>query len=153
MTRILKLFQIHTFRSAWVFLIGSGILFIYGLYQSLIYTNQILNLEITFFAFWFLICATYIAIASWGLFSKEGKIYLESQEKIILKNKKNIYWYFKFLFACYAAAFATMILLGVISLPFTGHSGFDAVLNSPNRGLYLLVCGLIWAPQIFKNLK
>jgi hypothetical protein len=153
MARILKLFQIHTIRSAWVFLIGSGILFIYGIYQSIIYTNQILNTDITFFIFWFLITAIYMAIASWALFSEEGKSYLKAQEKAIEKSKRNILWYFKFLFSCYAAAFATMILLGVASLPFVGHSGFDAILRSPNQGLYLLICGLAWAPQIFRHLK
>ncbi len=157
MILILKLFQIKSIRSARVFLFGSGLLFFFGVYQLIVNIKslaeiQIKHFEITFFLFWFLICMAYIIIACWALFNKKGKAYLESQEKITINSNKNILWYFKFLFACYAASFATLILLGVVALPFSGTAGFE-VMFSPNRGVYFLVSGLIWSPLIFRYLK
>ena len=153
MIRILKLFQIQTIRSAWFFLFGSGILFIFGIYQQHIYTKNTLNSETPFFTFWLFITAIYFLIASWALFSKKGKSYLTLHEKVALKNKKSIFWYFKFLFACYGAAFGTIMLLGVIALPFVGASTMSSMYNSSNTGMYFLVSGLVWSPLIFKYLK
>ena len=154
MQRILYFLQIKTIRSAWVFLFGSGLLFIFGIYQLIAYP-QIFSesptkyFEIVFFSFWFLVTSTYIAIGCWALFSNKGKEHLKEQEKTAIK--RNIFWFFKFLFACYAAAFATIMLLGVVSYPFVGHEGF--LFSSPNRGIYFLISGLVWSPLIFKNLK
>jgi hypothetical protein len=157
MTRILSLFQIRTVRSAWVFLIGSGIMFIYGAYQAL--TSPPLpteeprdDFEIVFFSFWFLITGIYMAIAAWALFSVKGRSYLATQEQIPTKGNRTLLWYIKLLFACYAAAFATMMLWGVLSLPFAGYAGLEAMF-SPKSGLYLLIVGLVWSPLIFRYLK
>ena len=157
MTRILSLFQIKTVRSAWVFLVGSGLMFAFGAYQALTSPAYPLgdprnNFEVTFFLFWFVVLGAYIAIASWALFSVRGRAYLAAQEQIPIKGNRTVLWYIKFLFACYAAAFATMMLLGVLSLPFAGYAGLEAMF-SPNSGLYLLVAGLVWSPLIFRYLK
>ena len=157
MTRILSLFQIKTVRSAWVFLVGSGLLFVFGAYQALKAPRVTSGepgeyFEITFLSFWFLVAGAYMAIASWALFSEKGRTYLETQEQIPIKGNRGVLWFLKFLFACYAAAFATMMLLGVLALPFAGFSGLEAMF-SPNSGMYLLVAGLVWSPLIFRYLK
>jgi hypothetical protein len=157
MTRILNLFQIKTIRSAWVFLVGSGLLFIFGVYQALSSPTSPSGafgdyFEIIFFSFWFFVSGSYMAIACWALFSAKGRLYLETQEKIPIRGNREILWYLKFLFACFAAAFATMMLIGVLALPFAGYAGLE-IMSSPNRGLYLLITGLIWSPLIFRYLK
>ena len=157
MTRILSLFQIKTVRSAWVFLFGSALLFIFGAYQvalSPAYApgDPRRNFEFTFLSFWFLIAGIYIAIASWALFSAKGRKYLEAQEQIPIRGNRTILWYLKFLLACYAAAFATLTLLGVLLLPFAGYAGLEAMVST-NSGLYFLITGLVWSPLIFRYLK
>lgn len=157
MTRILSLFQIKTVRSAWVFLIGSGLLFVFGAYQATMAPSHPAGepgayFEITFLSFWFLVSGAYMAVASWALFNEKGRAYLQAQEQLPIKGNRTILWYLKFLFACYAAAFATMMLLGVLALPFAGYAGLEAMF-SPNSGIYLLVVGLFWSPLIFRFLK
>ena len=156
MQKILHFLQIKTIRSAWVFLVGSGLMFLFGIYQLIKYP-QIFSesptqyFEFVFFPLWFLITSTYMAIGYWALFSNKGKEHLKEQEKTTLKGNRNIFWFFKFLFACYGAAFATIMFLGVVALPFGGSEGF--IFSSPNRGIYVLICGLVWSPLIFKYLK
>ena len=157
MTRILSLFQIKTVRSAWIFLFGSALLFLFGAYQTALSPafspgDPGRDFEITFFSFWFLIAGIYMAVACWALFSAKGREYLEAQEQIPIKGNRTILWYVKFLFACYAAAFATMMFLGILSLPFAGYAGLEAMF-SPNSGLYLLIAALVWSPLIFRYLK
>lgn len=158
MQRILNFLQVKTIRSAKVYLIGSEILFFFGIYQLVMHPQilsepSIKHFEITFFSFWFLVTATYVVIGCWTLLTEKGKEHLKVREKIVIKGNRNIIWYFKFLFACYAAALGTMIALVVLLLPFVGFSGIDGVFGSPKQGLYLLVSGLVWSPLIFRNLK
>ncbi len=100
MHRILHFLQIKTIRSAWVFLVGSGFLFLFGIYQLIKYP-QIFSksptqyFEIIFFPFWFLITSIYIAIGYWALFSIKGKEHLKEQEKTSVKGNRNIFWFFK----------------------------------------------------------
>ena len=156
MQRILHFLQIKTIRSAWVFLVGTGLMFLFGIYLLIKYP-QIFSesptqyFELIFFPLWFLITSTYMAIGYWALFSDKGKEHLKTQEKTAIKGSRNIFWFFKFLFACYAAAFATIMFLGVVLLPFLGNESF--LFFRPNQGIYFLVCGLIWSPLIFKYLK
>lgn len=108
MTRILSLFQIKTVRSAWVFLVGSGLMFAFGAYQALTSPTYPLgdprgSFEVSFFLFWFVVLGAYIAVASGALFSVRGRAYLAAQEKIPIKDNRTVLWYIKFLFACYAA--------------------------------------------------
>lgn len=157
MTRILSLFQIKTVRSAWVFLIGSGLLFIFGAFQvvtdpQLPEEESAKYFEIIFLSFWFFVSGAYMAIASWALFSEKGRAYLKAQEQVPIKGNRSILWFLKFLFACYAAAIATVMLLAVLALPFAGYAGLDAML-SHNSGVYFLVVGLFWSPLIFRYLK
>jgi len=157
MTRILSLFQIKSVRSAWVFLLGSGLMFVFGTYQAVTFPSYPSgdprgNFETTFFLFWFLVAGTYIAIASWALFSVKGRAYLTAQEKIPLKGNRTVLWYPKFLFACCAAAFATIMLLGILLLPFTGYAGLE-VMFGPESSLYFLIAGLFWSPLVFRYLK
>ena len=157
MARILNLLQVTTVRAAWVFLIGSALLFLFGVYQAASSTAASSNdpgqdFEITFFAFWFLILGTYMAVASWALFSAKGRAFLEAQQQVPIKGNRTILWYAKFLFACCAAAFGSMLLLGVLSLPFAGYAGLEAMFSS-NSGLYLLIAGLVWSPLVFRHLK
>lgn len=157
MTKILSLLQIKSVRSAWFFLIGSGLLFVFGAYQITTALESQFgehpgNFEIIFFSFWFAITAGYMAIAAWALFSQKGREYLEAQEKIPIDGHRGVLWYLKFIFACWAAAFATIVFLGVLVLPFSGYDGFE-VLLSPNRGMYVLISGLVWSPLIFGYLK
>lgn len=157
MIRILSLFQIKTVRSAWVFLVGSGLLFVFGVFQAF-KAPHIPSGEpgaafvIVSLSFWFLVAGAYMAIASWALFSAKGRAYLESQEQIPIKGNRGILWFLKFIFACYASAFASMMLMGVLALPFAGFSGLEEIF-SQNSGTYLLVAGLVWSPLIYRHLK
>jgi hypothetical protein len=155
MTRILSLFQIKTVRSAWVFLVGSGLLLLFGAYQAFKAPHIPSGDAGEFFviiSFWFLVAGAYMAIASWALFSEKGRAYLETQEQMPIKGNRGVLWFLKFLFACYAAAFATTMLLGILALPFAGFDGLEAMFG-PNSGMYLLVTGLVWSPLIFRYLK
>ena len=151
MTRILGLFQIKTVRSAWVFLVGSGLLFIFGAYLAAT-APQDHKTPIAFLSFWFFVSLTYMAIASWVLFSKEGRNYLKAQEQIPIKGNRGILWFLKFLFACFAASLATIMLLSFLTLPFTSYSVQEAMFGPLSR-FYLLIIGLIWSPLIFRYLK
>jgi len=114
--------------------------------------ESVKSFEIIFFSFWFLVSGTYMAIASWALFNEKGRAYLREQEQIPTKGNRSILWFVKFLFACYAAAFATVMLLGVLALPFAGYAGLKAMF-SHNSGMYFLIVGLFWSPLIFRYLK
>lgn len=157
MTRILSLFQIKTVRSAWVFFVGSGLLFVFGVYQAfkapLIPSGDPgAYFVMASLSLWLLVAGLYMGIASLALFSEKGRAYIEVQEQMPIKGNRGVLWFLKFLFACFAAAFATIMLLGVLALPFAGFSGFEALFSS-NSGLYLLVAGLVWSPLIFRFLK
>jgi len=93
-----------------------------------------------------------MAIACWALFSKKGQSYLKAQEQIPIKGNRGILWFIKFIFACYAAALATIMLFSILTLPFTGYSVQEAMF-SHQIGLYLLITGLVWSPLIFRYLK
>jgi hypothetical protein len=151
MTRILSLFQIKTVRSAWVFLAGSGLLFAFGVYQAVTAPKD-LEIPTAFLMFWFLVSLTYMVIASWALISKKGRSYLKAQEQIPIKGNRGVLWFIKFLFACYAASLATIMLLSILTLPFAGYSVQQAMFG-PFIGLYLFITGLVWAPLIFRYLK
>lgn len=104
MIRMLSLFQIKTTRSAWLFLIGSSLLFIFGLYQigtspSYPSYDPRNSFQITISIFWLLATGLYIAIASWALISVKGREYLREEEKKPIKGNRTIFWYLKFLFA------------------------------------------------------
>ena len=155
--RILNIFQIKTVRSAWIFLASSGVMLVFGIYQILIawssypINNSIASIRIISFLFWFLVPSAYIAISSWALFSNEGYAHLTIQEKIPIRGNRTILWYIKFLFACYAAALATMMLLGIILLPFISYAGLDIMFDHNN--LYQFIIGLAWSPLIYRYLR
>lgn len=158
MTRILSLFQIKTVRSAWVFLVGSALMLAFGVYEAIEYGAYPLgdprgNFEMAFLSFWFVVAGLYIAIASRALFSAEGRAFLAAQEKIPIQGNRTVLWFVKFLFACYAAAFATLMFLGVLSLPFAGFAVLFEAMFSAKTSLYLLIAGLVWSPLIFRYLK
>lgn len=157
MTRVLWFFQIKTVRSAWVFLLGSVLLMLWGAYIGLSGLREApdhpeIGLEIIFFGVWFAVTGIYISIASWALFSEKGRIYLSEQEKIPIKGNRSFGWFLKFLFGCYAAAFASIMLFGVLALPFIGFRGFD-VMFSQDFLLYALPVGIAWSPIIYRYLK
>ena len=104
------------------------------------------------FAPWFLLTLAYMAIAFWALFSARGKIFIEVEEQKTTASEKSLLWYGRFLFACYAAAFASMMLLGVLALPFAEYRVLEAMFR-PNAGAYLLLLAFFWAPFIFRYLK
>ena len=154
MTKILAIFQITTKRSAWAFLFGSVLLFLFGIYQVLFAITPLSDTPngsfiVNLFSIWFLVTGIYIVISIWALFSAKGRNYLELQES--RPKTKPIVWYAKFLFACFAASLATVILCSTLLLPFLGHTGFDAFVEY--LGLLILLIGLLWSPVIFKYLK
>jgi len=155
MTRILLLFQIKTVRSAWVFLIGSGAMFLFVIYLNSPYSSS-RSLESSFSVIFdialFLITGAYTAIASWALFSEEGRAFLTTQEQIPIKGNRTVLWYIKFLFACYAAGIASAIFLSVVALPIVGYAGIEAVFSIQGL-LYILLLSLLWSPPIFRYLK
>ncbi len=59
---------------------------------------------------------------------------------------------FKIFFACYAVAFVTAMLIGVLTLPIVGYTEFK-IMTGPNSGLYLSVMGLLWSPLIYNYLR
>jgi len=155
MTRILLLFQIKTVRSAWVFLIGSGAMFLFVVYLNSPYSSSGSSesgFSVIFDIALFLITGAYTAIASWALFSEEGRVFLTTQEQIPIKGNRTVLWYIKFLFACYAAGIASAIFLSVMALPIVGYAGIESMFS--NQGLlYILLLSLLWSPLIFRHLK
>jgi hypothetical protein len=155
MTRILLLFQIKTVRSAWVFLIGSGVMFLFVIYLNSPYSSarsSESNFLVIFDIAWFLITAAYVGIASWALFSEEGRAFLTTQEQIPIEGNRTVLWYIKFLFACYAAGIASAIFLSVVALPIVGYAGIEAMFGK--EGLFgILLLSLLWSPLIFRHLK
>ena len=101
---------------------------------------------------WFVVTSLYMAVASWALFSTNGKRYIKNQEQIPIKGNRTLLWYIKFLFACYAAALATVMVLGVLLFPVVGPVALEAPFTK-HGGTYLLFSGLIWSPLIFRHLK
>jgi hypothetical protein len=156
MSHLLSLFQIKTVRSAWVFLFGSGLMFLFGIYQAASFSVYSPSAEsgfgAVFFSVWFVVIGAYMALASWGLWSANGRAFLIAQERIPVRGNRTVFWYLKFLFACYAAAFGTVFLCGVLSLAFIGTAGLEAMFK-PEGGFYLLAAGLAWSPLVFRYLK
>ena len=101
---------------------------------------------------WFLISGSYIAIALWTLFSARGQHYLAIEQEQMATVRRSWLWYGKFLFACYAAAFASFMLLGVLALPFAEYRVLEAMYR-PYGGSFLIFLGFLWAPLIFRYLK
>lgn len=155
MERLLRLLQIKPTRSAWIFLFGSAAMFLFTTYISLggftgwATPSRFVLLTL---APWFLLTGAYIAIAIWALTSARGQQYIAIKQERIVTARRNWLWYGKFLFACYAAAFASFMLLGILALPFAEHRVFEAMFR-PNGGYYLLFLGFLWAPLIFRYLK
>lgn len=157
MTRILSFFQVKTVRSAWVFLVGSVVMFFSGAYIALSGLRERpkhvpLEFELTVFILWIAITGSYVVIASWALFSERGRAYLSEQEKIPLQGNRTFAWYRRFFTACFGAAFASWMLLSVVALPFVGFKGLE-LLGDNNFTLYLLLLSFAWAPIIFRYLK
>ena len=101
---------------------------------------------------WFLVTGAYIAIAIWVLTSARGQRYIAIEQERIVTARRNWLWYGKFLFACYAAAFASFVLLGILALPFAEDRVLEAMFR-PTGDYYLLFLGFLWAPLIFRYLK
>jgi hypothetical protein len=155
MTRILLLLQIKTVRSAWVFLIGSGAVFLFVVYLNSPYSSSRSSessFSVIFDIALFLITGAYTAIASWALFSEEGRAFLTTQEQIPIKGNRTVLWYIKFLFACYAAGIASAMFLSVVALPIVGYDGIEAMFSKQGL-LYILLVSLLWSPLIFRYLK
>jgi hypothetical protein len=155
MERLVRILQIKTPRSARVFLFGSVVMFLWGVYivlRGLSSSGHASWGALPVLAPWFLISASYIAIALWALVSARGQQYLAIEEERMATAQRNWLWYGKFLFACYAAAFASFMLLGVLALPFAEYRVLEAMFR-PYGGYYLLGLGLLWAPLIFRYLK
>jgi hypothetical protein len=155
MERLVRFLQIKTTRSAWVFLFGSAAMFLFTAYISLGGFNssgEPSTVTLLIGLPWFLVTGSYMAIAIWALISDRGKKYLAVEEQTIATSSKNLLWYAKFLFACYAAAFASMMLLGVLALPFAEYRVLEAMFR-PGVGGYVLLWGFFWAPLIFRYLK
>ena len=155
MERLVRILQIKTPRSARVFLFGSVVMFLWGVYILLggfSSSGRASWGALPILAPWFLISASYIAVALWTLLSARGQQYLAIEQERMATAQRNWFWYGKFLFACYAAAFASFMLLGVLALPFAEHRVLEAMFR-PYGGYYLLGLGLLWAPLIFRYLK
>ena len=155
MTRILLLFQIKTFRSAWVFLIGSGAMFLFVVYLNSPYSSSrssVSSFSVMLDIALFLIAGAIMTIASWALFSEEGRAFLTTQEQIPIKGNRTVLWYIKFLFACYAAGVASAMFLSLMALPIVGYAGIEAMFSKQGL-LYILLPSLLWSPLIFRYLK
>jgi hypothetical protein len=123
--------------------------------MNIVYTSTVPHEEINYVhlgtnVLWILITGAYVAIATWALLSKDGRSFLNEEKEADQKSK--FLWYLKLIFACYAAALATFIFVGVALLPVVGFSVLDAAVES-GAGLLLLLVGLLWAPFISKHLK
>lgn len=68
------------------------------------------------------------------------------------KTKRTWRWWLKCAFASYAAAFATMMLLGVIALPFAEYRVLLAMFQ-PIGGLAILFLCFLWGPVMARYLK
>ncbi len=155
MERFVRFLQIKTARSAWIFLFGSAAMFLFAAYigfGGVSSSGEPSRASLSIIAPWLLLTGFYMAVAVWTLKSARGQRYLAIEQERVTYSKRTLLWYGKFLFACYAAAFASMMLLGVLALPFAEYRVFEAMFR-PGVGGYVLLLGFFWAPLIFRYLK
>jgi hypothetical protein len=155
MERLVRILQIKTTRSARVFLFGSIVMFLWGVYillGGLSSSGSASWSALPFVAPWLLISTSYIAMALWTLFSARGQQYLAIEQERTTTARRDWLWYGKFLFACYAAGFASFMLLGILALPFAEYRVIEAMFR-PYGGYFLLCLAFLWSPLIFRHLK
>ena len=157
MTMILRLLQIKTTRSAWVLLVGSILMFLFGVNQFVASPSHPQGdprgeFFVLLFSIWTALTGILIVIAIWSLFSRKGRSYLETQEESQNQADRNLVWWFKFVIVCYVAAFGTAIPLEVIITAMDIPS-FPNILGESYTNLYLLIIALCWSPIVFKHLK
>lgn len=153
MTSVLTFLQIKTHRSAWMFLVGSVLMFLYGIYHFYFFDSVSDNFSKGFSGLWFLVTGAYVGLATWALFSKKGQAFLSEQEKLESHGPRTLWWLIRFLFACAAAAFATLMLISVLALPFLGLGSFETILFGKFSLWYELAIGLVYAPFVNRYLK
>lgn len=61
-------------------------------------------------------------------------------------------WYFKLVFACYAVSFATLMLAGVVALPFFGYTVIDWWFQDSGRIAMFLLAAVV-SPLVYRHLK
>jgi len=96
-------------------------MFLFPIYLFLAYPEQVppeeLSSVVAFFSAWFLAAGSYIALASWALFSSVGRKYLMEQEALPIEGHRTLWTLIlhvlKVLFASYAATIATFIVVVV----------------------------------------
>lgn len=68
------------------------------------------------------------------------------------ETQRNIGWYGKLVFACYAASFALYMLLGVVTLPIFGMAVLDSMFSSYAPFVFVVLMLLV-SPIIYRRLK
>lgn len=151
MNSLLSLLQIKTVRSAWVFFAGAALMFLYGLYHFYFLAQPSESSINGLSAVWFFVTGSYVAIAAWALFSEKGRLFLGGQE--VAATTRNLWWYARLLFACGAAAFATLMLISILALPFLGLTSFETILFGDSALWYELAIAVLYAPFIYRSLR
>ena len=65
---------------------------------------------------------------------------------------RNLLWYAKWLFACYAITFALFLLVGIASLPIADDA-FIKFWFGPIGGLAMLATAAVLSPIVYRRLK
>lgn len=159
--RILRLFQIKTVRSAWVFLVGSVLMFLFPIYILLAHPEQIaptpaeLVSDVAFFSAWFVAAGSYIALASWALFSSAGRHYLMELEARPIEAHPTL-WplilrVLKVLFASYALTIVTFVAVLLSAFTLDRQDIIEWVVD--HLVLFTALSVLCWFPIMWRNLK
>jgi hypothetical protein len=156
--KVLDLMHIKSVSSAWVFIGAFGLLLLTIVYEQIVspsgmYAGSEDDIDAFLPVIGLIVMSlAYIGISSWALLSSGGRKLLAEQEKISDQTGRTIAWWPKFLFACIAAAFMSLILVEAFVLPLIGQNGVDLV-SGPNSWMYFLIVGLAWSPLVYRFLK
>jgi len=143
-----------------VFLVGSVLMFLFPIYLFLAYPEQIapapeeLVSDVALFSAWFFATGSYIALASWALFSSAGRQYLLEQKA--RPDARQTLWslilrVLKVLFASYAATIVTFMVVLLSAFIFDRNEIITWTVDHFLSFTALSV--LCWSPIMWRNLK
>ena len=154
MEKLFSFIQLKSRRSAWTFFVCSLLLLIIGIIRipamNSIAKIHSSNAEYYMIAGWIFISLIYLSIATLALFTERGKMAILNIESSPL-NKRGVFWYLKFLIACYALAVASLMVTLVAAIWAMGPDVTDVLMG--RNGMYISILFMaIWSPLVYRKL-